>query len=880
MISKIATDCIAISHMNKVNIYLVLLSLLIGWSTVAAQMLPSYVSTVPIANGFTLSENGRTSPIYFDREEHKPVVRAIDDFQQDIMAVSTFRPDVKVYLDAFPSSDKEIIIVGTIGKNKLIDQLIQEGKIAVEGLRGCWETFSIQMIEQPFAGIEKALIIIGSDMRGTLYGIYDISKNIGVSPWYWWADVPIPQQTALYIQPGIHSSGSPAVKFRGFFINDEAPALANWAKERFGGFNHQFYAKVFELMLRLKANYLWPAMWGSAFYDDDPLNSKTAAEYGIVIGTSHHEPMARAHDEWRRYGKGPWDYQTNASKLKAFWKKGIARINTNEHIVTIGMRGDGDEPMTQGTAIAMLENIIQEQRNIIAEVSGKKPTEVSQLWALYKEVQDYYDQGMRVPDDVTLLLCDDNWGNVRKLPDLKAPKRSGGYGMYYHFDYVGGPRNYKWINTNPIPRIWEQMHLSYQYGVDQIWIVNVGDIKPMELPISFFLDYAWAPRRWNAQNLHQYTQQWAAQQFGHSHADEIAIILDKYTRYNGRRKPELLSPETYSVINYNEADRIIAAFDEIRNQANTIYSKLPSANRDAYYQLVLFPVLASANINELYIAAGKNRYYAERNDPLANFFAKQVEELFAKDQELTNQYHTAIAKGKWNHMMSQTHIGYTYWQQPDKNEIPEIRRMEETHTDTLHPPSVAVKDRPFNEKNEEHYKRGSFIDEEGYVAIEALHFTENNPSDALSWHTLPGFGRTCGAVTPFPVTSHRISLNENSAYLSYSFQSKHIGAIKLHTYLSPTLDFRNQDGLQYAISVDDELPQIININAKDDELWEQYVADNIKILESAHRLLRPGKHTIKLWALDPGVVIQRLVIDLGGLKPSYLGPPESNFVKQ
>ena len=404
----------------------------------------------------------------------------------------------------------------------------------------------MQTISNPDKGIAHALVIAGNDRRGTAYGVFELSKQMGVSPWYWWADVPVVKQKEIYINENVTLTDAPKVKYRGLFINDEAPALSGWTKEKFGGFNHQFYEKFFELILRLKGNYIWPAMWGNAFYADDSLNIKAADKFGIVIGTSHHEPLMRAHDEWRRAGGGPWNYETNTEKLQQFWRDGMKRA-TNEKIVSVGMRGDGDAPMSRETATTLLENIVADQRTIISEVTGKPAAETPQLWALYKEVQDYYDKGMRVPDDVTLLLSDDNWGNLRKLPKLSEKPRKGGYGIYYHFDYVGGPRNYKWLNTNPLPRIWEQMHLAWEYKVRDIWIVNVGDIKPMEFPISFFLDYAWNPEKIDADDLGAYTETWAASQFGKQHAKDIADLLAKYAKYNARRKPELLDANTYSL---------------------------------------------------------------------------------------------------------------------------------------------------------------------------------------------------------------------------------------------------------------------------------------------------------------------------------------------
>ncbi len=405
----------------------------------------------------------------------------------------------------------------------------------------------------------------------------------------------------MYIKKGTYQYGPPSVKYRGIFINDEAPAFSGWTKEKFGGVNHLVYEHMFELLLRLKANYLWPAMWGNAFNDDDTLNPVLANKWGIVMGTSHHEPMSRAQQEWKRYGKGQWNYDSNETVLKDFWRKGIENMDHHESIVTIGMRGDGDMPMTQGTAISLLERIVADQRKIIEDVTGKPASETPQDWALYKEVQAYYDKGMRVPDDVTLLLCDDNWGNIRKLPKLTDKPRSGGYGIYYHFDYVGDPRNYKWINTNNIARVWEQMHLAYEYDVRNIWIVNVGDLKPMEFPISFFLDYAWNVNKWNEDNLNDYYTQWAAKQFGSTYAKEIGDILEKYAQYASRRKPELLDENTYALKDYNEFENVVEQWNDLEKKAEKINGLLPQEYKDAYFELVLHPVEAFANLHRLYI---------------------------------------------------------------------------------------------------------------------------------------------------------------------------------------------------------------------------------------------------------------------------------------
>ena len=610
------------------------------------------------AGALLLADESGATTIYVDASEDSLVQRSARFLQADIEMVSGKKP---LILKDPASAKSQFVIIGSVEGSSFLKKLADQKKLNLEAIKGKWEAYQIQVVENPLPGVSRVLVIAGSDRRGVAYGVFELSRQIGVSPWYWWADVPVKKKSQLYISAGKKITDAPSVPYRGIFINDEAPALSNWSKEKFGGFNHRFYEKVFELLLRLKGNYLWPAMWGNAFYDDDTLNKKTADEYGIVIGTSHHEPLLRAHDEWRRYGSGKWNYDSNEVRLKEFWKEGMRRAANTETIVSVGMRGDGDEPMTQGTATALLERIVKDQRTIISEVTGKAPSETPQLWALYKEVQDYYDKGMRVPDDITLLLCDDNWGNIRKLPKPGDPPRSGGYGIYYHFDYVGGPRNYKWINTNNLARVWEQMHLAYTHGADRIWIVNVGDIKPMELPISFFLDYAWKPAGWKAADIPQYYAQWSEQQFGKEKSGIIGKILENYSRYSARRKPELLSHQTYSLENYHEADRILGEYRQLLGEAEKILSSIPEPYRDAYFQLVLHPVKAFTIVHEMYASVAKNRMYAARKHIHAREWADKAKAWYVQDSLLTREYH-AIKNGKWNHMMSQTHIGYTYWQ--------------------------------------------------------------------------------------------------------------------------------------------------------------------------------------------------------------------------
>ena len=830
------------------------------------------ISEKETPGAFPVVSENRAAEICVDDSDYFLVRKAASFLQHDIKMVTGETPSMRHEISG---SDKNLIIIGSLQQSRWIRKLAAQGKIDTSGLSNQWESYRLQVVHDPFPGTDRALIIVGSDRRGTAYGVFTLSRQMGVSPWYWWADVPVKKKKNVFVKQGIYRFGPPSVKYRGIFLNDEAPALSGWVHEKFGNFNHRFYEKVFELLLRLKANYLWPAMWGNAFNNDDTLNPVMADKYGIVMGTSHQEPMNQATEEWRHENKGPWDYQTNDSILRAFWRRGIENMDHRETIVTIGMRGDGDKPMMEGTNIALLEKIVRDQRKIISEVTGRPPDETPQDWALYKEVQDYYDRGMKVPDDVTLLYSDDNWGNVRRLPLLKDSARKGGFGMYYHFDYVGGPRNYKWLNTNNISRVWEQMHLAYAYGVKRIWIANVGDLKPMEFPISFFLDYAWNVKAWNEDNLSQYYTQWAAEQFGDKYAKEIGQIIQQYSQYNARRKPELLDAHTYSLLHYNESDRVRDNYNTLLATAEQIDSALPDQYRDAYFELVLHPVKACANLQNLYTAVAWNQYYSRMNDPRANQYAEQAKRYYICDSMISLAYNR-LNGGKWNHMMDQTHIGYTYWQQPLKNSMPEVKYVSQDHPEKEGMP-VLPSDTTSESLIPKEVKGNVFYEKNGYVSIEASHYTRMSNTGALTWKIIPGIGREGDGITSFPVTAHAAKISGSSPRLSYDIYTYDTGRIKIMAYLSPTLNFQHNKGLKYGISVDAEEPQTISINKEDDNprTWSRWVANDIIIKESSHDISKPGRHTITFWRVSPAVVLQKLVVDLGGVKSSYLGPPET-----
>jgi hypothetical protein len=572
-------------------------------------------------------------------------------------------------------------------------------------------------------------------------------------------------------------------------------------------------------------------MWGKSFFEDDRENARLAEEMGVVIGTSHHEPLMRAHVDWARHGQGPWDYTQNAERLRRFWREGMERTQDQDRVVTIGMRGDGDEPMTQGTAIPLLERIVADQRAIIADVTHRPAAETPQVWALYKEVQDYYDAGMRVPDDVTLLFSDDNWGNIRRLPEPGA-RRAGGYGIYYHFDYVGGPRNYKWIDTTQIERVWEQMHLAWAHGVDRLWIVNVGDIKPMEFPTSFFLDYAWNPDAWPIERLADYPRLWAARQFGEAHAAEIGDLLTRYAIHAARRKPELLDADTYRA---DEWPRVVGAWDALERQATALRDRLPPEYRDAYFELVLHPIMANANLHRLYFAVARNRRAARAGRVgEANALADEAERFFARDREIRRIYEEETAHGRWTGMMAQTHIGYTGWQQPAADRMPEVRRAADPRAAPAPPAPPA-----------------------GLAAFRADRFSAR----VGDWRVIPNLGLYGAAVTLFPVTGAARTPGGDSPHLDYAFTAASPGPVLVEVTLSPTLDFAGRGGLRYAVSIDDGTPVTVNVNGHvSDGDWGRAVIENRWLRTSRHALAAPGRHVVHLWAIDPGLVFQRIAI--------------------
>lgn len=774
--------------------------------------------------------------IYMDANDCRGVSYAANALVKDIRNVSGSQATIT-------SNRKATILVGTIGHSAAIDQLVKQKRINGNLLKGKREKFIITVVN-------NQLVIAGSDRRGTIYGIYELSQQMGVSPWYDWADVPVEHHDSIFVNRGTYSDGEPAVRYRGIFLNDEAPCLTSWVKNTYGtGYgDHLFYQRVFELVLRLRGNMMWPAMWGWAFYADDAENEKTADEMGVVMSTSHHEPMARNHQEYarNRQGWGPWNYQKNKANLQKFFREGIERMKGTEQIVTIGMRGDGDEAMSAEADTKLMSQIINDQRKIIADVTGRKASETPQVWALYKEVLDYYDKGMKVPDDVTLLLCDDNWGDVRRVPNAKERKHKGGWGLYYHVDYVGAPRNSKMLNVTPVQNPWEQLTLAYENGIDRLWILNVGDLKPMEYPISQFMDMAWNPHKYSVDNITRHTRDWCAQQFGESQADEAARILNLVCKYNGRCTPEMLDKNTYSLEN-GEWQEVVNQYLQLEADALRQYNSLPAAYHDTYRQIILFPIELMSNLHQMYFAQAQNHALYKQNNPKANIWADECERLFKRDSLICDYYNHKMAGGKWNGMMTQKHIGYTSWNDAfEKDTCPELFRVSASEAPVI------------SEHN-------------GVVEIEAPFFAsktdaapEGKEKEGAKWVQIPFMGKSLAGMTLMPYTK-----GVKGASLSYQFKMEP-RKVRIHVIIKSTLDYQNKGGMTYGVSVDGAEPILVNfnhnLNEKPENIYDIYyptVATRIidKVTEVELPATADGVHTLTLTPNDPAIIFEKIVVD-------------------
>ncbi|EMD97923.1 glycoside hydrolase family 115 protein [Bipolaris maydis ATCC 48331] len=916
-----------------------------------------FVAHKPAAGAISLVN----APIVVDHEDFEGIRIAATTLAQDIARVTGGEAPT---ITSEQSPSPCVIIVGSIQRSKHIQRLALNGSIDITIVKSKWETWCTALVHKPWDGCANALVICGSDKRGTIFGIYTLSEQIGVSPWYWWADAPVKKSSSLYALDVRTIQGPPSVKYRGIFINDEAPALSAWVHEKYGPkYNSEFYKRVFELLLRLKANFLWPAMWfgyphpGNSFFMDDPLNQELADKYGIVVSTSHHEPMQRAMNEWfdvpYNEPEQSWNWIRNKDKITKYFAEGAQRASNFESVITIGMRGDGDREMGVENPQEVLKEVVSTQRNIINDVYGKEDA-VPQVMALYKEVQEYYENGLEIPED---------------------------------------PRSYKWLNSNSLAKVWHQLDQAHRRGADQIWIFNVGDIKPLEVPLSFVMSLGWDTHAMTLGDLPAFLESFTSRTFGSEIASPASKLLIKYDKLIALRKHEHIEPETFSLINYSEANSILSSWEALVNDAEALSARLRTATRPSFFQLILHPIKASYTYVALQICRGKNALYAKQRRNSANHFFNRSISLFKDDFQLSQEYHTML-NGKWNHIMRQPHLGYREtWHAPSRDMISGlclVQASQESNpivghigiavegtegvrpglcneeSDRTHPSrrdlvsgvTLLTMD-PYGPQSRafELYLRGpkrltwqvespvdwmpvhargildptsegqdpliqvtvnwklvpkDFNDEvllvlrsdlgdyehihvplkyrsippqfvghveaDQVISIPATHFANKN---AIGCWKHPHLGREESGAVSFRMQPNSGLQSCELLYPFYTFTST--TKASLHLYFTLTLDVNPTSPALYGISLDGkdiEMHKLVQQPQKAGELppgWLESVMDCVWIRKHQVDLGDAGMHTLKILLQDENMALEKIVIDLGGARESYLGPPESFY---
>ena len=975
---------------------IICLAFLVTFSgSTSGQTKAEWVSDVYRRGDFKLSERTRVADIVVSRDDFKVVQIAAENFVADVQRVTGKKPVLRNDTNHLQG---HVVFAGTVGKSSLIDSLASNGKLDVSQLRGQWESFLITTVANPVPGVSLGLVIAGSDRRGTAFGIFELSQAIGVSPWYWWADVTPRHRDSLFIKARARREGPPSVQYRGIFINDEDLGLQPWAAKTFdpelGDIGPKTYARVFELLLRLKANTVWPAMHScTKAFNLYPDNKRVADDYAIVMGSSHAEPMLRNNvTEWKEKHED-YDYTRNADGVRRYWEQRVEQNGKFESIYTIGMRGIHDSPIqgpaTQPERIKVLEQIFADQRGLLAKHVRDDVTTVPQIFCPYKEVLSDYRNGLKVPDDVTIVFPDDNFGYIRYLPTEAERKRRGGFGVYYHASYLGGPLSYLWLNTTPPSLIWEEMSKAYDHGVRKFWMLNVGDIKPAEISIDLFMQMGWDRTKWQRHNLGSFLVEWADSKFGSKHAAEIARIMDQYYRLGYARKPEHLQwnfanedrkPTALTAFDYgDEVQRRIEAYETLREHVDRLYAEFPPHLKDSLYELVVYPVRASALANRRYFAFEKAREYMVQGRASAHEWTRRGEEATRLVNVETTYFNEKLAGGKWRHMMSEVPPG-DMWQnmrmrtpaapatltemlsdtaglgvaiegrrEPLNDEaaaLPVINgltretpfidvfntgkaaapwkattgqrwiRLSHTGGDLRHDTRVLVSVDWTRIPKEEKFsgtveisgagvrrfitvtvfnprvsvETGTFVETGGVVSIEAEHYSHvsgilasTNP--LIMWEVIPGLGRTGDAVSVSPTTAASIKTEDISIgpamnYPVYLFSA---GKLNVICHLLPTFPITTGQGLRYAVAFDNQPPQIVTVGADlvtPSRQWSLNVLNASTTGTSRHHVPTPGAHTLKIYMVDAGVVLDKIVIDAGGLRPSYLGPPETRVVKR
>ncbi|MFT4177080.1 MAG: glycosyl hydrolase 115 family protein [Luteolibacter sp.] len=814
---------------------------------------------------FPLVATGKAAPIIVPSDAPEVVKIAARELADDIAAVTGKKPE---------------ILAQANGDQPRIELLISPE------LKGRWEAYQL-------SATPGTLTISGSDKRGLTYGVFEISNRIGVSPWRWWADVPAPQRAELKLTVGEEPIDQPAIKYRGVFINDEDWGLEPWASKthepEVGNIGPKTYSRLFTLMLRMRANYLWPGMHPTTTpFHLVPGNAAAADAHAIILGSTHAEPMLLNNGQEWKGEKKEFNYLTNREAVYQYWENRVKERTSGESIFTVGMRGIDDSPIigpkNQKERIETLEKVFADQRGMLAKYIGNgDPTRVPQIFCPYKEVLADYNAGLKVPDDVTLVWPDDNYGYIRRFATPEERKRSGGLGVYYHASYSGLPFSWLWVDTMPPALTWSEMMRAYEQGAKTLWIVNSGDLKNTERSTEFFLDLAWHADRTDLDAPTRFMQKTAVRDFGKEHASAVVDILTRMQAINFHRKNEHLqwhlSMTPYLPTELNEAEAVqrLKTVSDLKRDSDALASKLPEEMRDAYYQLVGYPVAITEAANSRYFHSELARADIARGiSPQANQAASEAAQKRILDA--TAYYNNDVANGKWRHIVTENGVTPNNWKrfQRDTTTVP----PEPTETNVMPPAPPQLTENPTKPKDA---RPGDFIERGGVVSINAGNFTgkKDLPSGA-GWKAIPGLGRTGSAVTVLPSTAPLSP--ENSPTLEYRFYISTEKPATLHVRLLPTYPLITGQGLKLAVAIDDGPSLPLSVTEGFDpkrstqkmSAWQKRVLSNstetsVKLPEN----LKPGWHTLRLIAVDAGVVVDKFVIDLGGLSPSYDGPAET-----
>ncbi|MCP8898280.1 glycosyl hydrolase 115 family protein [Gilvimarinus xylanilyticus] len=819
------------------------------------------------ATAFELVSGNRAAPIVVAENAAKVIQIAVRDFAADVERVTGVRPD----------------ILNTPPRNT---PFVQVGLAA--DLQNRWEAFQL-------SADSTVLAVEGADPRGVAFGVYELSQRIGVSPWYWWADVPVERREHLYLSLGREAVDAPAVKYRGIFINDECWGLGAWAEKTFepdvGTLGPKTYARIFELMLRLRANAIWPGMHPctTPFHQVEG-NSALADDYAIVVGSSHAEPMLRNNvGEWDK-PKNQYNFLTHRDTVMTYWEQRVKERRSGESLWTLGMRGIHDSgilgPESQQERIGVLEELFAAQRNLLAEHLGDgDATQAAQIFVPYKEVLKDYNAGLKVPEDVTIVWPDDNFGYVRRYATPQERARSGGLGVYYHLSYLGSPLSWLWFDSQSVSLVWSEMIRAYEQGARSFWVGNVGDLKAHELSTEFFLDLAWHADRTSPEAPMQFLQEMAGRDFGAEHGKAIADIWKRHQHLAFARKPEHLqwhlSLQDYQPTELTDAEieQRLQAYQKLESDTAQIASSIAPAARDAFYQLVEYPVRAAAAANQRYFLAELARRQKARGAPAAPATFAAAEQAAKRIESLTRRYNRELAAGKWQHILTNGGVSPKDWLRFQPEPLPPLGAQQKTVKESLKP---AINSRDLSTAQIPSDARvGDFFEFEGVVSINAGHFTAREDNAEGGWRSVEGLGRTGSAVTLLPST---LTVNPDAApKLSYRFYVASGGEAQAHVRLLPTHPIVPGKGLRLALALDDNQPLAVNVTEGFDtysqEWKEQVLANAAHATVQLPQALEPGWHTLHLVAVDAGVVVDKFVIDFGGLKPSYDGPPETRVLQ-